>query len=52
MNRIPAMFNRTEHLQFNQRSTIKMADMEKGLDTPTLSAEIYENCGNFFIIED
>ena len=27
-------------------------DMEKGVDTRTLSAEIFENCGNFFILED
>ena len=28
------------------------ADMEKGMDTRTLSAEIFENCGNFSIVED
>ena len=28
------------------------ADMEKGGDTRTLSAEIFENCGNFLIVED
>ena len=27
-------------------------DMEKGADTRTLSAEIFENCGNFWIMED
>ena len=27
-------------------------DMEKGVDTRTLSAEIFENCGFFFIVED
>ena len=27
------------------------ADMEKGADTRTLSAEIFENCGNFWIVE-
>ena len=26
--------------------------MEKGADTWTLSAEIFENCGNFLIVED
>ena len=26
--------------------------MEKGADTQTLSVEIFENCGNFFIVED
>ena len=26
--------------------------MEKGADTRTLSAEIFENCGNFLIVED
>ena len=26
--------------------------MEKGADTPTLSAEIFEKCGNFLIEED
>ena len=26
--------------------------MEKGADTQTLSAEIFENCGIFFIVED
>ena len=29
-----------------------LADMEKGLDTRTLSAEIFNNCGNFWIVED
>ena len=28
------------------------ADMEKGADARTLSAEIFENCGNFWIVED
>ena len=28
------------------------ADMEKGADTRTLSAEIFENCGNLYIVED
>ena len=28
------------------------ADMEKGADTRTLSAEIFENLGNFLIVED
>ena len=28
------------------------ADMEKGADARTLSAEIFENCGNFLIVED
>ena len=28
------------------------SDMEKGADTRTLSAEIFENCGNFLIVED
>jgi len=26
--------------------------MEKGADTRTLSAEIFENCGKFLIVED
>ena len=26
--------------------------MEKGADTRTLSAEIFEDCGNFLIVED
>jgi len=26
--------------------------MEKGVDTRTLSAEIFENCGNFMIVEE
>ena len=26
--------------------------MEKGADAQTLSAEIFENCGNIFIVED
>ena len=29
-----------------------VTDMEKGVDTRTLSAEIFENCGNFWIVED
>ena len=29
-----------------------IADMEKGADTRTLSAEMFENCGNFLIVED
>ena len=28
------------------------ADMEKGADKQTLSAEIFENCENFWIMED
>ena len=28
------------------------ADMEKGADTRTLSAEIFEYCGNFLIVKD
>ena len=28
------------------------SDMEKGADTRTLSVEIFENCGNFLIVED
>ena len=28
------------------------SDMEKGADARTLSAEIFENCGNFLIVED
>ena len=27
-------------------------DMEKGADTRTLSAEVFENCGNFLNVED
>ena len=27
-------------------------DMEKGVDMRTLSAEIFENCGNFWIVEE
>ena len=30
----------------------KCPDMEKGADTQTLSAEIFQNCGNFLIEED
>ena len=26
--------------------------MEKGTDTRTLSADIFEHCGNFLIVED
>ena len=26
--------------------------MEKGTDTQTLSTEIFENCGNYLIVED
>ena len=29
-----------------------MPDMEKGVDMQTLSAEIFENCGNILIVED
>ena len=28
------------------------SDIEKGADTRTLSVEIFENCGNFLIVED
>ena len=28
------------------------SDMKKGADAPTLSAEVFENCGNFRILED
>ena len=27
-------------------------DIEKGADTQTLSADIFENCGNFLLVED
>ena len=30
----------------------KNSDMEKGANTQTLSEEIFENCGNFMIVED
>ena len=33
-------------------STLPTSDMEKGVDTRTLSAEIFEKCGNFWILED
>ena len=33
-------------------STIFFSDMKKGADTRTLSAEIFDNCGNFLIVED
>ena len=29
-----------------------ITDMEKGADAQTLSAEIFENCGNFWIVEE
>ena len=29
-----------------------IADMEKGADTRTLSAEVFENCGNLLNVED
>ena len=29
-----------------------LADMEEAADAQTLSAEIFENCGNFLIVED
>ena len=28
------------------------SDMEKGADARTLSAEVFENCGNFWIVEE
>ena len=31
---------------------IRSSDMEKGADVQTLSAEIFEKCGNFWIVED
>ena len=34
-----------------KRRILHEADMEKGVDTRTLSAEICENCGNFSIVE-
>ena len=38
---------------FQQLLSIQtFSDMEKGADTRTLSAEIFENCGNFLIVED
>ena len=36
----------------NAQNILTTADMEKGVDTRTLSAEIFENCGNFWIVED
>ena len=32
--------------------TNRISDMEKGADAQTFSAEIYENCGNFWIVEE
>ena len=37
---------------FLQQPEWQSPDMEKGADTRTLSAEIFENCGNFLIVED
>ena len=37
---------------FGYGLTILWTDMEKGADTQTLSVEIFENCGNFLIVED
>ena len=39
-------------LRILQVSACKMADMEKGADMRTLSAEIFENCGKILILED
>ena len=36
----------------NAQNILTTADMEKGVDTRTLSAEIFENFGNFWIMED
>ena len=35
-----------------KKKKARPADMEKGADKRTLSAEIFENCGNFLIVED
>ena len=39
---------------FTHRANLRYTgpDMEKGADTRTLSAEIFENCRNFLIVED
>ena len=37
-------------LEWNNLQT--ETDMEKGADTWTMSAETFENCGNFLILED
>ena len=37
--------------EVRERTTF-WSDMEKGADTRTLSVEIFENCGNFLIVED
>ena len=31
---------------------LQKSDMEKGADARTLSAEVFENCGNFWIVEE
>ena len=39
-------------LQGKNEADYNIADMEKGANTWTLSAEIFQNCGNFWIVED
>ena len=34
------------------RPVVLRSDMEKGVDVRTLSTKIFENCGNFWILED
>ena len=34
------------------KAEVSYPDMEKGVDTRTLSAEIFGNCGNFWIAEN
>ena len=49
-NNLPATFPKST---INLYCKVKeKADMEKGADTRTLFAEIFENCGNFWIVED
>ena len=39
-------------LKLSSLTTWLRTDMEKGADARTLSAEIFENCGNFWIVEE
>ena len=38
--------------QAAESSSVAGGDMEKGADAQTLSAESFENCGNFCILEE
>ena len=52
LNTVLLLDNMEPQLDFIIKPNSLRTDMEKGADARTLSAEIFENCGNFHIVEE